>query len=61
MLIALDYDGVLVDSMDDIIKFANGARHFVGFKQTLTKADLQQFENLTFENVGKFLGIPEGK
>ncbi len=59
MLIAFDYDGVLVDSMEEIIKFANRARHLVGFNRQVTKEDLQNFENLTFESVGRFLGISE--
>jgi phosphoglycolate phosphatase len=59
MLIALDYDGVLVDSFEQIEKLVNSTRHLFGIKSPLTMKDLQKLDDLTFESVGRFLGIPE--
>lgn len=57
MLIALDYDGVLVDSMDEIATMICAAGKFVDAARVPTLADLQKIEDLTFENVGKLMGI----
>jgi hypothetical protein len=59
MLVALDYDGVLVDSLEQIETLVNSTRHLFGIKNQLTMQDLQKLEDLTFESVGRFLGIPE--
>jgi len=61
MLIALDYDGVLVDSFEQIEKLVNSTRQLFGIKSQLNMKDLQKLEDLTFESVGRFLGIPEKK
>ena len=61
MLLCFDYDGVFVDSLDDLLDKARRAQSAVGVGRPPEKKDFQITKNLTFEQVGRDLGIPEGK
>lgn len=61
MLLCFDYDGVFVDSLDDLLDKARRAQAAVGVGRQPEKKDFQTTKNLTFEQVGRDLGIPEEK
>jgi len=59
MLLCFDYDGVFVDSLDDLLDKARRAQSSVGVGRAPQREDFQTTQNLTFEQVGRGLGIPE--
>ena len=54
-----DYDGVFVDSLDDLLDKARRAQSAVGVGRPPTKEDFQTIKNLTFEQMGLKIGIPQ--
>lgn len=61
MLLAFDYDGVIVDSFDQLLALATRAQLEVGIGRPPVAIDLETIENLTFEALGLLIGIPEDK
>ena len=59
MLLCFDYDGVFVDSLDDLLDKARRAQSSVGVGRAPRKEDFQTIKNLTFEQMGREIGIPE--
>lgn len=59
VLLCFDYDGVFVDSLDDLVDKACRAQKAVGVGRAPRREDFQTTKNLTFEQVGRDIGIPE--
>ena len=59
MLVFFDYDGVIVDSFAQVMNAARGAIEAVGAGRAPEKTDLHTIPNLTFQDFGRLLGVPE--
>ena len=59
MLLCFDYDGVFVDSLDDLLDKACRAQSSIGVGRQPGREDFETTQNLTFEQVGRDIGIPE--
>ncbi len=59
MLLHFDFDGVIADSFTSLVRIAITAQEVVGFGRPPTDYDFQTIENLTFEDIGRLIGIPE--
>jgi len=57
-LIIFDFDGVLADTLDDMLHFAQAVCTELGFNRIPTPADLDALETMSFVEYGKELGIP---
>jgi HAD superfamily hydrolase (TIGR01509 family) len=53
-----DYDGVLADTLDDMLRFAGEASAEMGYLRTPTTADLDALETMTYFEYGRQLGLP---
>ena len=53
-----DYDGVLADTMADMLRFAGETCAEMGHPRTPTPADLNDLETMSFVDYGLRLGIP---
>jgi phosphoglycolate phosphatase len=58
-LIIFDYDGVLADTLDDLIKFGQEACNQLGVKHFVTKADLNNLEIMSFTSFGQACEVPD--
>lgn len=58
-LIIFDYDGVLADTLDDLIRFGQAACDQLGVKHTVTKDDLSSLEVMSFATYGRACEVPE--
>ena len=58
-LIIFDYDGVLADTLDDLIHFGQQACDQLGVKHTVTKDDLSNLEVMSFATYGRACEVPE--
>ena len=58
MLLNFDYDGVIVDSLDQLLAACVQAQRQLGVGRALTVADFATIENLTFEELGRRAGLP---
>lgn len=58
-LIIFDYDGVLADTLDDLIRFGQEACNQLGVKHLVTKADLSDLEVMSFVTFGRACEVPE--
>ncbi len=61
MLLAFDYDGVIVDSIEQILSLTVQAQKKLNVGRTPTIEDFRVIENLTFEDMAKFIDIPKEK
>ena len=57
-LILFDFDGVLADTLDDMLNFAQAVCVELGIDRIPTPADLDALETMSFVEYGKQLGIP---
>ena len=57
-LILFDFDGVLADTLDDMLNFAQAVCVELGIDRIPTPADLDVLETMSFVEYGKQLGIP---
>lgn len=57
-LILFDFDGVLADTLEDMLNFAQAVCAEMGFDRIPTPADLDVLETMSFVEYGKQLGIP---
>jgi phosphoglycolate phosphatase len=57
-LILFDFDGVLADTLDDMLKFAQAVCAELGINRIPTPADLDALETMSFVEYGKQLGVP---
>lgn len=58
-LILFDYDGVLADTLDDLINFGQVACDKLGVKHIVTKDDLNNLEVMSFATYGRACEVPE--
>lgn len=58
-LILFDYDGVLADTLDDLIHFGQIACDRLGVKHAVTKDDLSNLEVMSFSTFGRACEVPE--
>jgi len=61
MLLHFDYDGVIADSMPQLLSLTRRAQQAVGFGRPPSTQDYATIEYLTFENHARCLGIPEAR
>jgi len=60
-LIAFDYDGVIVDSLHHNLSVAEQACRHLGLKSFPTYNDIEQLENMSFEDLGRQIKVPENQ
>jgi phosphoglycolate phosphatase len=58
-LILFDFDGVLADTLGDLLQFGQEACDELGVKHTATKDDLNSLEIMSFATYGRQLEVPE--
>jgi hypothetical protein len=58
-LIIFDYDGVLADTLDDLLLFGQEACNKLGIKHLVTKDDLSNLEVMSFTTYGQACEVPE--
>jgi phosphoglycolate phosphatase len=58
-LIIFDYDGVLADTLDDLLQFGQAACNQLGVKHIVTKDDLANLEVMSFATYGRTCEVPE--
>jgi len=58
-LIIFDYDGVLADTLDDLLQFGQEACDKLGVKHLVTKEDLNNLEVMSFASFGRACEVPE--
>lgn len=58
-LILFDYDGVLADTLGDMILFAQQVCDELGVNHVVTPEDLNSLEIMSFATYGQQLGVPE--
>ena len=58
-LIIFDYDGVLADTLADLLRFGQQACDQLGVKHTVTQADLSNLEVMSFATYGRACEVPE--
>jgi len=54
-----DFDGVLADTLDDLLNFGRIACEQLGLPRDPTSADLDALDNMSFVDYGRQLGLPE--
>lgn len=57
-LILLDYDGVLADTLDDLVRFGQEACDRLGVNHRVRKEDLNNLEVMSFSSFGHACGVP---
>jgi phosphoglycolate phosphatase len=58
-LIIFDYDGVLADTLDDLLLFGQEACNQLGVNHLVTKDDLHNLEIMSFATYGQACEVPE--
>ena len=58
-LVIFDYDGVLADTLDDLIRFGQEACNQLGINHVVTKDDLSNLEVMSFATYGRACEVPE--
>lgn len=58
-LVIFDYDGVLADTLDDLIRFGQEACNQLGVHHKVTKDDLSNLEIMSFSAYGRACEVPE--
>jgi phosphoglycolate phosphatase-like HAD superfamily hydrolase len=58
-LIIFDYDGVLADTLDDLLLFGQEACDQLGVKHLASKDDLNNLEVMSFATYGRACEVPE--
>jgi phosphoglycolate phosphatase-like HAD superfamily hydrolase len=58
-LIIFDYDGVLADTLDDLLQIGQEACSQLGVKHVVTKDDLNNLEVMSFATYGQACEVPE--
>ncbi|MCP4117921.1 MAG: HAD hydrolase-like protein [Desulfobacteraceae bacterium] len=61
MLLNFDYDGVIVDSLGNLLDLTIKARELVGVGKTPTRNDFATLEDMTYEELARVIEIPEDK
>jgi phosphoglycolate phosphatase len=58
-LILFDFDGVLADTLGDLIRFGQEVCDELGVERTVSATDLDVLETMSFADYGRQLGVPE--
>lgn len=58
-LILFDFDGVLADTLNDLLQFGQEVCDELGVKHTVTANDLSSLEVMSFATYGRQLEVPE--
>jgi phosphoglycolate phosphatase len=58
-LIIFDFDGVLADTLDDLLRFGQEVCDELGVKHVVNKDDLGNLEVMSFASFGRACGVPE--
>jgi phosphoglycolate phosphatase len=58
-LIIFDYDGVLADTLDDLLQFGQEACNKLGVKHLVKKDDLANLEVMSFASFGRACEVPD--
>jgi phosphoglycolate phosphatase len=58
-LIIFDFDGVLADTLDDLIQFGQEVCDELGVKHVVKKEDLSNLEIMSFSSFGRACEVPE--
>jgi HAD superfamily hydrolase (TIGR01549 family) len=58
-IVLLDFDGVLADTLDDMLHFAEVVCARLGFPRTPTLEDLNALDRMEFVEYGRQLGLPD--
>ena len=58
-LILFDFDGVLADTLDDLLKFSQEICDELGVKHHVVKEDVSTLAAMSFANLGRKLEVPE--
>ena len=58
-LVIFDYDGVLADTLDDLIRFGQEACNQLSVKHIVTKDDLSNLEVMSFATYGRACEVPD--
>jgi phosphoglycolate phosphatase len=58
-LVIFDYDGVLADTLEDLIRFGQEACNQLGVNHLVTKDDLSNLEVMSFATFGMACEVPE--
>lgn len=58
-LIIFDYDGVLADTLDDLLQFGQEACNKLGVNHTVNKDDLNNLEIMSFATYARACEVPE--
>jgi phosphoglycolate phosphatase len=58
-LILFDFDGVLADTLDDLLQFGQEACNELGVSHVVVKEDLSTLEVMSFVTFGQQLEVPE--
>lgn len=58
-LIIFDYDGVLADTLDDLIHFGQEACNVLGINHVVEKYDLSNLDVMSFASYGQACEVPE--
>jgi phosphoglycolate phosphatase-like HAD superfamily hydrolase/8-oxo-dGTP pyrophosphatase MutT (NUDIX family) len=60
-ILIFDFDGVLADTRDDIVRFAEIVCAQLGHPCTATPEDLDALDQMSFDSLARRLGLPEDK
>jgi len=60
-IVILDFDGVLADTLDDILHFGELVCSRLGYPRKLTPDDLNALDRMEFAEIGRQIGLPEEK
>lgn len=58
MLLCLDFDGVVVDSLEQQLRIVSTAQAQLGRGRAPTREDFRSIEDLTYEGFARHIGIP---
>ena len=58
-LILFDYDGVLADTLDDLLKFSQEICNELGVQHHVVREDISTLEAMSFANLGRRVEVPE--
>jgi phosphoglycolate phosphatase len=58
-LILFDYDGVLADTLQDLLRFSQEICDELGIGHQVIEQDISTLEAMSFANLGRRIGVPE--
>lgn len=58
-IVILDFDGVLGDTLQDMLRFSDEVAERMGYPHHTTLQDLEALQPMSFANLGRQIGIPE--